>query len=157
TDKSVTLVLEDTIVNRTHKVIPITIPKYLLDRAQSHRLYVKATLCFKTFPSWGNHLDYNPLHISFNFARKLAGNLHRAAEILADKEDRFFNQLCQTEHILTETDDDKRKKLKATERKKAKGIKKELLGWSEDYFPPVNKPFSNTQQLDIHIQKEEIE
>lgn len=157
TDKSVTLLLEDTITNRTHKVIPITIPQYLLDRAQSHRLYVKATLCFKTFPSWGNHLDYNPLHISFNFARQLDNNLHRAAEIIADREDRFFNQFYQTEDILAETDDDEIKKLKASERKKAKGIKRELLGWSEDYFPPVNKPYSNTQQLDIHIQKEEIE
>ncbi len=36
TDKSVTLVLEDTITNRTHKVIPIRIPSYLLERAQSN-------------------------------------------------------------------------------------------------------------------------
>src|SRR5690606_22700924 len=92
-----------------------------------------------------------------NFARQLDGNLHRAAEILADREDRFFNQFYQTEDILAETNDDKIKKLKASERKKAKGINKELLGWSEDYFPPINKPFSNTQQLNIHIQKEEIE
>ncbi|TCS84752.1 subtilase family protein [Anseongella ginsenosidimutans] len=156
TDKSVTLVLEDSIANRTHRVIPITIPPYLLEREQSKRLYIKATLCFKTYPNWGNHLDYNSLHISFNFARQVDGALNHAANVIADRTDSFFDQFYQTEAILTETDHDKVQALKAAERKKAMGIKGELKGWSEDYFPLVNKPCSNTQQLDIHIQKDEI-
>lgn len=157
TDKSVTIVLEDTIASRTHRVIPIAIPRYLLEREQSKRLYIKATLCFKTFPAWGNHLDYNPLHISFNFAKAVDSNPHHAANIIADRENEFYDQFYQTEEIRTGTDQNEINKLKNLERKKALGIKKTLERWSEDYFPPVNKPFSNTQQLDIHIRKEEIE
>jgi hypothetical protein len=149
--------LEDTITNRTHKVIPIRIPSYLLERAQSKRLHVKATLCFKTFPAWGNHLDYNPLHISFNYVRQVDADVNRTAGIIAKRDDNFFNYFYQTATILAATDPEKINELKAAERKKALAIKKTLEGWSEDYFPPVNKPFSNTQQLEIHIQKEEIE
>lgn len=157
TDKSVTIVLEDSMGSRMHRVIPIAIPLYLLERKQSKRLYIKATLCFKTFPSWGNHLDYNPLHISFNFANAVDADPHRAANIIANREDEFFNQFYQTDEIRAATDHDDIQKLKSAERKRVLGIKKALESWSEDYFPPINKPFSNTQQLDIHIRKEEIE
>ena len=66
-DKCVTLIVEDTIEEETHKAIPLNIPAYLLQGNQDKRLKIKATLCFKTFPVWGNQLGYNPLHISFNF------------------------------------------------------------------------------------------
>ena len=52
---------------------------------------------------------------------------------------------------------DEAKPLKASAELPAEGLRSsELKSWSEDFYPPANKPFSNVQQLTIQINKNEI-
>jgi subtilisin family serine protease len=148
-DKSVTVIVQDIIPAKTYKVININIPEYLLKYSKSSAiLYLDATLCYKFFPVWGNQLAYNPLHISFNFVNsKEDNNPGKTAEILSDSKHSYFDEFY--EEGMTDKD-----KLKA--RRKALGIKADLKPWSEDFFPPANKPFSNVQQLSLQINKDEI-
>ena len=147
-DKNVTLMIQDSIRTKTHKVININIPEYLLEYSKSKILHLKATLCYKFYPVWGNQLAYNPLHISFNFFRSLIKNDPvKNSEIISNRDDPYYNQF----YIPGMTDEKK-----AKERKLALGIKTELKSWSEDFFPVSNKPFSNVQQLSLNIDKNEI-
>ena len=156
-DKHVSILLQGTISSDTHKAIPINIPPYLLAGNGSKRLKLKATLCYKIFPVWGNQLGYNPVHISFNFAKSVALNdPHLGVDIIADRKHVFFNQFY-TPDILNELDDDKRSAMKTAVRNKQTGVKSKMASWSEDFFPAVNKPFSNVQQLTLHITKDEID
>lgn len=155
-DKHVSLVLQGVIALDSHKAIPINIPLYLLTGDGSKRLKLKTTLCYKIFPVWGNHLGYNPVHISFNFTKSVVFNDPEVgADIIADRKHNFFEQFY-TEDILNEPDEKKRSDMKATIRNQQKGVKSKLTSWSEDFYPAVNKPFSNVQQLTLHITKDEI-
>ena len=94
-------------------------------------------------------LGYNPLHISFNFIKSLkVDNPVLTADIISDKTHRFYN-----DHPRGISDI---KKI-AEARNQSLGIKKKIESWSEDFYPPSSKPFSNTQQLNLNITKAEIE
>jgi len=165
---SVSLIIEDSIRADHHKVIPINIPEYLLEGEGSDRLYIRATLCFKINPAWGNHVDYNPLHMSFNFANSFIKNSpQEVSEIIADRDHTYYDRLYQVAEILAlqakknrdEIDESESKKLsnlKLKAKNEHMGIKKKLESWSEDFYPLVNKPLSNRQQISILIKKEEI-
>lgn len=148
-EKSVTVLLQDTIAVKSYKVVHINIPEYLLNYSKtSYILNVEATLCYKFNPVWGNQLAYNPLHISFNFANStIADNPERASQFLSNTEDPYFD-----EYYPAGLDPSK----KSEARLKALGIKGKMGPWSEDFYPPATKPFSNVQTLEIKINKEEI-
>jgi hypothetical protein len=147
--KSVTVVVQDVILAKTYKVINIDIPEYLLTYSKdSAILNLEATLCYKFYPVWGNHLAYNPLHISFNYVKSSElDDPNRTAEILSNSKDEYFDQFYEEG-----MDDDAKRKA----RKRSLGIKTELQSWSEDFYPPSNKPFSNVQRLKLQINKNEI-
>jgi hypothetical protein len=149
-EKSVMVIVQDVIAAKTYKVININIPAYLLDYSKpSAILNLEATLCYKFFPVWGNQLSYNPLHISFNFVNtEELNNPGKTAEILSDSKHEYFNQFY-------EDGMEDEEKLKV--RRKVLGIKSDLKPWSEDFFPPANKPFSNVQHLSLAISKAEIQ
>lgn len=71
-DKIVTLILEDSILPSEIKSFSINFPEVL---ASSHKinglLKISATLCFKFYPAYSNHLAYCPLDISFGIFRNL--------------------------------------------------------------------------------------
>ena len=46
--------------------------------------------------------------------------------------------------------------MKYPARARALGVKSKLKPWSEDFYPRTNKPFSNSQNLEIDINKAEI-
>jgi subtilisin family serine protease len=148
--KSVSILIQDTIALKSYKVINVNLPKYLLDYSKNGPLlHLKATLCYKFPPVWNNHLGYNPLHISFNFIRSVKRNDPvNTAAIIADKDHQYFNTFTRR---LT----DPKEILNA--KNEALGIKKKIQSWSEDFYPPATKPFSNTQQLELNINKAEIE
>jgi subtilisin family serine protease len=148
--KSASIVIQDTIALKSFKVINVNIPKYLLDYSKyGPVLHLKATLCYKFSTVWNNHLAYNPIHISFNFIKSLRRNDPvTTAAIIADKDHQFFNAFTRD---LTDPKDITKAKNEAL------GIKKKIESWSEDFYPPATKPFSNTQQLDLNINKAEIE
>lgn len=148
--KSVSMVIQDTVALKSFKVINLNIPKYLLDYSKDGPLlYLKATLCYKFPPVWNNHLGYNPLHISFNFIKSVKRNdpIDTAA-IISDKDHPFFNAFTRGLSDPKEI---------AKTKNEALGIKKSIQSWSEDFYPPATKPFANTQQLELNINKAEIE
>jgi hypothetical protein len=149
-EKSVTVIVQDVIPVKTYKVININIPPYLLQYSKpSSILNLKATLCYKFFPVWGNQLAYNPLHISFNFVNgDEIDNPDKTADVLSNSKHDYFEQFYEPEM----SDEDKLKI-----RRKILGIKSDLRPWSEDFFPPANKPFSNVQQLSLQINTAEME
>ncbi|WP_332732647.1 S8 family peptidase [Flavihumibacter sp.] len=150
TSKSVTLVIQDTIVINSHKVVNLNLPNYLKDYSKKRYIVeLKGTLCYKFPPVWNNHLGYNPLHISFNFIRSAEkNNPVSTAEIIADRDHNYF-----IKHIGNLKSQKKISKAK----KEALGIKKNLESWSEDFYPPSSKPFANTQQLSLKITATELE
>src|SRR5690606_23603215 len=122
----------------------------------------------KINPAWGNHVDYNPLHISFNFANSVVKNsLDELADIIADRNHGYYKNNHWTDEIrqlqnkkrngsITKEENKKLGGLKTKAKNEALGIKKELGRWSEDFFPLVNKPLSNRQQMTIQMNKQEI-
>lgn len=166
-DGEVSLLVEDEIPTDYHKVILINIPEYLLDSTTSKCLNIQATLCFKINPAWGNHVDYNPLHISFNFANSVVESLNDLAEIISDREHHYYkdywtDEIKDLEEIknwrdLTDVENTKLSKLKLDVKNQKLGVKTNLQSWSEDFFPFVNKPLSNRQQMSINLAKKDIE
>jgi subtilisin family serine protease len=148
--KAVTMVIQDSISVDAYKVVNLNFPRYLRGYSKKASIItLKATLCFKFPPVWNNHLGYNPLHISFNFIKSVAKNDPvKTAEIIADRDHRYFSRYIQGLNDPKEI---------ARAKSEALGIKKKLGSWSEDFFPPSTKPFSNTQQLKINISIEELE
>lgn len=147
--KSVTTIIQDSIAVNSHKVINLNIPEYLLKYSKpSYILTLKAILCYKFLPVWNNHLGYNPLHISFNFCKSLKkNNPVETADLIADRDHKFYKKLVKKGASPEEI---------SKARKKALGVKKNLQSWSEDFFPPATKPFSNTQHLELNIKVSEI-
>ncbi|WP_158860822.1 S8 family peptidase [Lunatibacter salilacus] len=167
TPHEVSLLVEDTINTDHHKVLLVHVPKYLLDCIGSKCLDIRATLCFKTNPAWGNHVDYNPLHISFNFANCVVKDLDELAAILADRDHDFYRDKWTDEiwslqdkkdrGSISEEENNKLAKLKLDKKNELLGVKTSLNCWSEDFFPLVNKPLSNRQQMTIRLDKRDIE
>jgi hypothetical protein len=147
--KTVTVLVQDSIFVDSYKAININIPDYLLKYTRpSYILSLKATLCYRFYPVFNNHLGYNPLHISFNFIKSVEkNNPSRVAEIISNRDDIFFNQFYEAGF-------NDKEKLKA--RRKALGIKSEIQSWSEDFYPRSNKPFSNSQAVELKISVEEL-
>lgn len=168
TDKDVSLLIEDVIPTDHHKVVLVHIPDYLLDSTTSKCLDIQATLCFKINPAWGNHVDYNPLHMSFNFANSVVtDSLDDLADIISDRDHDFYKDYWTDEirelqekkqnGIISEAEYTKLSKLKLNAKNEALGVKKSLDSWSEDFFPLVNKPLSNRQQMTIILAKQDIQ
>jgi hypothetical protein len=89
------------------------------------------------------------------------------AEIISDREHQYYEDYW-TEEIraleeiktwrdLTDTEKTKLSKLKLDVKNQRLGVKKNILSWSEDFFPLVNKPLSNRQQMSINLSKIDIE
>ncbi len=167
-DKEVSVLIEDVIPTDHHKVVLIHIPEYLLDSTNSSCLDIHATLCFKINPAWGNHVDYNPLHISFNFANSVVkDSLRDLADIISDRDHGFYRDQWTDEiRMLQEkkdrgniSDNEKERlsKLKLEVKNKVLGVKTTIDSWSEDFFPLVNKPLSNRQQMTINLAKQDIQ
>ena len=159
--------MEDEIPTDHHKVILVNIPDYLLNSTTSKCLDIQVTLCFKINPAWGNHVDYNPLHISFNFANSIVESLDELAEIISDREHNYYkdywtDEIRDLEEIkywrnLTDSENKKLSDLKLDVKNQKLGVKKKIQPWSEDFFPLVNKPLSNRQQMSINLSKKDIE
>jgi len=67
-ENSVTMILEDSIVNESQKIYPINFPNYLITEKLGKRrgiLKVTATLCFSFKPLRHNQLSYCPIHLAF--------------------------------------------------------------------------------------------
>ncbi|MGJ1194163.1 S8 family peptidase [Sphingobacterium siyangense] len=166
-DAEVSLLVEDEIPTDHHKVILVNIPDYLLNSTISKCLDIQATLCFKINPAWGNHVDYNPLHISFNFANSIVESLDELAEIISDREHNYYkdywtDEIRDLEEIkywrnLSNSENKKLSDLKLDVKNQKLGVKKKIQPWSEDFFPLVNKPLSNRQQMSINLSKKDIE
>ena len=166
TDREVSLLIEDVIQTDHHKVMLINIPEYLLENTKSRCLKIQATLCFKINPAWGNHVDYNPLHISFNFVNSVADSLDDLADIISDRSHDFYRDKWTDEikeledrknrRGLSEVEKKKLSQLKLDIKNQALGVKKKIQPWPEDFFPLVNKPLSNRQQMSMLLDKAEI-
>lgn len=166
-DAEVSLLIEDVIPTDHHKVIVLNIPNYLLDSATTKCLDIQATLCFKINPAWGNHVDYNPLHISFNFANSVVDSLDDLAEIISDRNHDYYRAYWTEEiHTLQQKKDNvglsayenqQLSDLKGEVKNEKLGVKTKIQSWSEDFFPLVNKPLSNRQQMSINLAKKDIE
>lgn len=166
-DAEVSILIEDSIPSDHHKVVFINIPEYLLETTNSKCVDIQATLCFKSNPAWGNHTDYNPLHISFNFANSIIkDSLDELAEIISDRNHTIFEDYWNDEirHLqnkmdmgnISEVELEQLSKLKNKIKDEALGVRKKLDSWSEDYFPLVNKPLSNRQQMKISLAKQDL-
>jgi hypothetical protein len=145
-NKSITVILEDSIGLDKHKAIPIHLPKYLNAFAKNTTLVnVEATLCYKFLPDFYEQMGYNPLHISFNFIKTFADPVYTAkvaayrADDLADMN--FYTPLYQG--IVDPTEKNKQRKI-------ALGVKANLETWSDDFYPNIRQ-FSNTQKLRLKI------
>lgn len=71
-DNSVTLILEDTIINDSQNIYPINFPKYLIEDELGKKqgiLKITATLCFSFEPIKNNQLSYCPIHMAFSIFR----------------------------------------------------------------------------------------
>lgn len=68
-DNSVTLILEDSIINESQNIYPINFPKYLIEDELGKKrgiLKITATLCFSFEPVKNNQLSYCPIHMAFS-------------------------------------------------------------------------------------------
>ncbi|MHA6697183.1 S8 family serine peptidase [Chryseobacterium sp. A321] len=165
-ESDVSFLIEDLIENDCHKVIILNIPQYLLNSSVTTCLSIDATLCFKVNPAWGNHTDYNPLHISFNFINGIISSEDELAEIISNRSHPYFQNFWDDEITkleqkkvsgnISRTDNKRLSELKLKLRNKLLGVKASIPKWSEDFFPLVNKPLSNRQQMKINITKNEI-
>lgn len=68
-NNSITMVIEDEIKPLEFVSIPINLPEYL--KTSGNKLIFDITLAFSILPDKGNHLGYQPLHISFNLMKNL--------------------------------------------------------------------------------------
>ena len=145
-DKSITVILEDSIGVDKHKAIPIHLPKYLNAFPKSSTIVnVEATLCYKFLPDFYEQMGYNPLHISFNFIKTFADPVY-TAKVAAYRADDLPGMNFYTP-LYRGTADAKEKNKR---RKIALGIKTNLDTWSDDFYPNIRQ-FSNTQKLHLKI------
>ena len=78
------MVVEDQIKPQEIVSIPIYLPEYL--KTAGNKLIFTISLSFSAYPDKGNHLNYLPLHISFNLMKNLSINdiaNKKASEVVA--------------------------------------------------------------------------
>ncbi len=128
-ENRITFILEDTIKPGYIKSFPLVLPAYLHEiQSTKNLLEVTATLCFKFKPIQNNHLAYCPLHITFAFGKNLP----------------------------LETNTQKRKGTKITDRINDSTIGETLLHtWAQEYYYR-DKPLSNTQKIQFKVNKEQL-
>lgn len=68
-NQSVTFIIEDQIKPSEFVAIPLNLPDYL--KTAKNKLIIDIALCYKFPPDRGNHLNYLPLHISFNIVQDM--------------------------------------------------------------------------------------
>lgn len=132
-DNRCTLVIEDTIVFDSHKVVNLNIPDYLLQYSKRDTvLTLTATLCYKFNPNRADVLSYCPLHIAFNFGNSMNhDDPKKNAEEYASR--------------------------RASSDKDRMAIKSNVGSWSDDFYPASSKLFSNVQKMSLNISRDEIE
>lgn len=145
-NKTITVILEDTIKVGSHKAIPIRLPTYLNGFAKRGKAIVTldATLCFKFRPNFKEQTGYNPLHISFNFIKTFddADQTVRVAAYRNDAEGmQFYKDIYRG--IIEQTERTKK-------RNKTLGIKSTIEPWSDDFYPN-SRQFSNCQKMHLNI------
>lgn len=115
-DNSITMVIEDSIKSSEMISIPIYLPDYL--KAAGNKLVFNISLAFSSLPDKGNHLGYQPLHMSFNLMKNLP--IKKLATLNADetvakrgfswsedhfgKENIFFSNVQKREYKLQPRD-----------------------------------------------------
>jgi hypothetical protein len=68
-NESIVLVIEDKIKSGEIITMPLYLPPYL--KKSGNKLKIDISLCYKFNPVHKDHLNYNPLHISFNVIKDL--------------------------------------------------------------------------------------
>lgn len=68
-NKSITMVIEDQIKPFEIISIPIFLPEYL--KTAGNKLIFQISIAYSSYPDKGNHLNYLPLHMSFNLVKNL--------------------------------------------------------------------------------------
>lgn len=137
-EKSVTFIIEDSIKIKHYKVQHIKLPDYLLKASRNNVLKIKATLCFKFSPIKNDQIAYNPVHVSFNFV-KAQEDFQTTTDILAN-----------------EKQADGRLLIDSITRRQRLAIKADMGSWSEDFGYVNRQIFSNTQQMELNINKKEL-
>lgn len=69
-DDSITLIVEDYLRNKEFIAIPIFLPEYLTEA--KNKLIFTVSLVYKVNPNYGNHLNYNSVHMSFNLMKNIS-------------------------------------------------------------------------------------
>ena len=131
TNKCVTLIIEDSVIYNSHKVVNLNIPQYI--NRHSNRIAIKmtATLCYKFMPKPNDALSYNPLHISFFIGNSMNyDNPNRNAEEYAT--------------LLKSENEDRMR------------IKGKSFAWSDDFYPASSKRFSNVQKVEYNFRGNEM-
>jgi hypothetical protein len=145
--KTVTVIVEDTISVGSHKAIPIHLPRYLdLFSKNSTLIDVQATLCFKFQPNFKDQTGYNPLHMSFNFIKSYTIPEDTAKYTAHRDGIPFYDRLFRGQ-----TD----AKVKTKIRNEELGVKTSIQTWSDDFFPN-GRQFSNCQKLILQINKKDL-
>ncbi|MBU0697555.1 MAG: S8 family peptidase [Bacteroidetes bacterium] len=147
-DKTITVVLEDSIRINTHKAIPIKLPNYLnaFTSIRNPIVTIDATLCFSFKPDFTEQTGYNPLHISFNFI-KTFDNPGKTAKVAAYRRDPDDGSLTFYTALHRGAIDAKERN---NLRKIALGVKTNLETWSDDFYPNIRQ-FSNCQKLTLNV------
>lgn len=131
-DGSVTMIVEETILPRSHKVVNLNIPHYLNEKHSRSAVIISATLCFRVDPVFNDSLSYNPVHISFNFGNSICTD----------------DEMENAKFYANST---------AAERGSEMAIKSNFGPWSDDFFPNSSKLFSNVQKMSINLSSNELE
>lgn len=147
-DKTITVVLEDSIRINTHKAIPIKLPNYLnaFTSIKNPIVTIDATLCFSFKPDFTEQMGYNPLHISFNFIKTFddPGKTAKIAAYRKDPEDGSLSFYTILHRGAVDAQD------RNNRRKTALGVKTNLETWSDDFYPNIRQ-FSNCQKLTLNV------
>lgn len=119
---SITMVIEDEIKPLEILSIPINLPDYL--KTSGNKLRFDISLAFSTYPDKGNHLGYQPLHISFNLMKSLPINdiaEKKVAETAAKKSFSWSEDHFGKENIIFSNSQRKEYKLQPTDLVKLNG------------------------------------
>jgi hypothetical protein len=145
-NKTITVILEDTVKVGSHKAIPIRLPTYLNQFARRTKPIVTldATLCFKFRPNFREQTGYNPLHISFNFI-KTFDDATQTVKVAAYRDDAEGMQFYKKLYLGIAEQKDKTK-----QRNKTLGVKSIIDPWSDDFYPN-SRQFSNCQKMHLNI------
>jgi hypothetical protein len=131
TNKRVTLIIEDSVVYNSHKVVNLNIPQYINRHSGRIAIKMTATLCYKFLPKPNDALSYNPLHISFFIGNSMNhDDPNRNAEEYA---------------TLFKSGNEERMRIKG-----------KSFTWSDDFYPAISKRFSNVQKVEYNFRGNEM-